>query len=90
MAANDSRSYLGSLNKLVGEYNYAYNLSTCKKPVDTEYSALTEESRIELESNYKAPNFKVGNRVRIAKYKNIFSKGYTENWSTQILLLILC
>ena len=34
-----------------------------------------------IESNPKAPKFKVNDRVRITTYKNIFSKGYTENWS---------
>ena len=29
--------------------------------------------------NPKAPNFKVNDRVRITKYKNIFSKCYTQN-----------
>ena len=28
----------------------------------------------------KDPKFKVGDRVRISKYKNIFAKGYTPNW----------
>ena len=46
MAANDSRSYLGFFNKLVDEYNYAYHRSTGKKPVDTEYSTLTEEMKL--------------------------------------------
>ena len=26
-------------------------------------------------------------RVRITKYKNIFSKGYTENWSREIFII---
>ena len=34
-----------------------------------------------IQTNHKAPKFKVNDRVRIIKYKNIFSKGYTENWS---------
>ena len=29
----------------------------------------------------KNPKFKVGDNVRISKYKNIFAKGYTPNWS---------
>ena len=35
----------------------------------------------------KAPKFKVNDRVRITKYKNIFSKGYTENWSREIFII---
>ena len=32
------------------------------------------------------PKFQVDNRVRITKYKNIFTKGYTENWSRKIFI----
>ena len=31
-----------------------------------------------------AAKFKVNDKVRITKYKNIFSKGYSENWSREI------
>ena len=41
-----------------------------KKPIDADYSALAEET----ETNLKAPKFKTSNRVRITRYKNIFSK----------------
>ena len=40
-----------------------------------------------IESNPKASKFKVNDRVRITKYKNIFSKGYTENWSREIFII---
>ena len=29
----------------------------------------------------KYPKFKVGDHVRILKYKNIFAKGYAPSWS---------
>ena len=32
----------------------------------------------EAESNDKDPKFKVGDCIRISKYKNIFAKGYTQ------------
>ena len=51
--------------------------------VDADYSALTGK----IESSHKAPKFKVGDRVRITKYKNIFSKSYTENWSKEIFVI---
>ena len=53
------------------ECSNIYHCSIVLKPIDAKYSALTE--KIE----YKVPEFKVGDRVRITKYKNI----YTENWS---------
>ena len=34
-----------------------------------------------LHFNDKYPKFKVGDHVRISKYKNIFAKAYTPNWS---------
>ena len=40
-----------------------------------------------IEANFKAPKFKVNDRVKITKYKNIFSKGYTENWSREIFII---
>ena len=34
--------------------------------------------------NEKDPKFKIGDLVRISKYKNIFAKGYTQNWSEEL------
>ena len=39
------------------------------------------------EHNKKRSRFKVGDRVRISKFKNIFAKGYTPNWSKEILIV---
>ena len=38
------------------------------------------------DSNKKNPKFKVGDHVRISKYKNIFAKGYAPNWSEEIFV----
>ena len=63
------------MNKLVDENNKTYERSFSKKPIDADCSLLLKES----ETNPNAPKFKVGNRVKINKHKNTFSKGYTEN-----------
>ena len=39
------------------------------------------------EVNDKDPKFKVGDHVRISKYKNIFVKGYTKNWSESVFVI---
>ena len=39
------------------------------------------------EVNDKNPKFKVGDHVRISKYKNIFTKGYMPNWSEEIFII---
>ena len=37
--------------------------------------------------NYKDPKFKVGDRERISKYKNIFAKWYMPNWSEEVFVI---
>ena len=83
MKANDSKSYLPYLNNLVDQYNNTYHQSINKKPINADYSALTKK----IETSHKAPKFKVIDRVRITKSKNIFSKGYTENRSREISVI---
>ena len=83
MIANDCKSYLPYLNKLVDQYNNTYHCSINKKPINADYSTSTEN----IESNPKVPKFKVNDRVRITKYKSIFRKGYTENWSREIFII---
>ena len=39
------------------------------------------------EINDKDPKLKVGDHVRISKYKNIFAKGYTPNWSEEVFVI---
>ena len=52
-----------------------YHNSINKKPINVDYYAFIEN----IQTNPKASKFKVSNRVRITKYKNIFSKDYTKN-----------
>ena len=77
MTVDDSKSYLKYLNKIVDHNNNSYYHSIKKTPINADYSALTEK----IERNLQAPKFKVNDRVRITKYKNIFGKYYTKNWS---------
>ena len=65
MTANDSKSYLSYLNKLVDQYNNTYHHSINKKPISADYSALTPK----IDANLKTPKFKLNKRVRITKHK---------------------
>ena len=76
MTADDSKSYLSYFNKIVDQYNNTYHHSINKKPINADYSALTEN----IETN---PKFKVNDKARLSKFKNIFSKGYTKNLSRE-------
>ena len=55
MIANDSKSHLSYLNKLMGEYNNTYHHSINKKTINANYSALTEK----IEMNPKAPKLMI-------------------------------
>ena len=48
---------------------------------DYSYAEYSEDS------NKKDPKFKVGDHVRISKYKNIFAKGYAPNWSEKVVVV---
>ena len=51
------------------------------KPIDVTSDSYSEYNK---DFNEKDPKFKVGNYVRISKYKNTFAKGYTQNWSEEV------
>ena len=38
-------------------------------------------------ANDTDPIFQIGDNVRISKYKSIFAKGYTSNWSEEVVLI---
>ena len=54
------------------------------KPIDVTNDSFAEQSE---ESNKKDPKFKIGDHVRISKYKNIFAKGCTPNWSEEVFII---
>ena len=54
-----------------------------KTPINADYSDSTEK----IETNSKAPKFKVNDKVRITKYRNVFSKDYAKNWSREIFVI---
>ena len=59
------------------------------KPVHAEDNTYIDsiESRSSKEVNNKNPKYKLGDYVRISKYKNIFAKGYTPNWSEEVFII---
>ena len=54
------------------------------KPVDVKDNASIDFKK---EINDKDLKFKVGDHVRISKYKNIFAKGYMPNWLEEIFII---
>ena len=54
------------------------------KPIDVTSDSYAECNEV---SNVTKPKFKVGDHVRALKQKNIFGKGYTENWSEEAFVV---
>ena len=54
------------------------------KPIDVKSCSYAEHS---VDYNEKDVKFKVGDSVRISKYKNIFAKGYVPNWSEEVFVV---
>ena len=54
------------------------------KPIDVTSDSYAEYNE---DSNEKDPKFKIDDRVRISKYKNIFAKGYSQNWSKEVFII---
>ena len=76
--------YFDVLDDIVDKYNNTWHSSMKMKPKDVTDNSFAEYCE---ESNKKDPKFKVGDHVRISKYKNIFAKGYTPNWSEEIFVV---
>ena len=76
--------YIDKLDDIVNEYNNTYHRTIKMKPVDVKDNTYID---FEREVNYKEPKFKIGDHVRIYKYKNIFAKGYMANWSEEVFII---
>ena len=93
MTATGKSVYYDVLDDLVNEYNNIKHITTKMKPKDvkndtTKLSDIARNKRVYIgEHNEKSARYNVGDRVRISKFKNIFAKGYTPNWSTEIFIV---
>ena len=76
--------YIDVLDDTVKKYNNTVHSSIKMKPQDVTDIKYVEYSE---ETNKKDPKFKIGDHVRISKYKNIFAKGYTPNWSEEVFVV---
>ena len=76
--------YFDVLDDIVDKYNGSYHSSIKMKPKDVGDDSFAEYTE---EYNEKDPKFKVGDHVRISKYKNISAKGYTPNWSEEVVVV---
>ena len=78
MTSVSKNVYIDKLDDIVDDYNNTYHRTIKMKPIDVKDNTYID---FDKEVNDKDPKCKVGDHVRISKYKNIFTTGYTPNWS---------
>ena len=84
MTSVSKNVYIDKLDNKVNEYNNTNHRTIKMKPIDVKDNTYIN---IDKEVNDKKPKFKVGDHVRISKYKNIFAKGYNSNWSEKTFVI---
>ena len=76
--------YFHVLDDTVNKYNNTYHKAIKMKPGDVGDHSFAKYNE---ESNEKDPKFKVVDHVKISKFKNVFGKGYTPNWSERSFIV---
>ena len=84
MTSVSKNVYIDKLDDIVNEYNSTYHRTIKMKPIDVKDNTCINTGK---EVNDKDAKFKVGDHVRISKYKNIFTKGHTSDWSVEIFVI---
>ena len=76
--------YIDKLDDIVNKYNNKYHGTIKIKPVTVKSSTYIDSSK---EINDQDCKFKIGDIVRISKYKNIFVSGYEPNWGEEFFVI---
>ena len=84
MTAISKNVYFDVLDDIVDKYNNTVHKTIKMKPIEVTNDSYAECNE---DSSKRNPKFKVGDPVRISKYKNIFAKGYVPNWSEEIFVI---
>ena len=82
MTSISENLYIDKLDDIVYKYNNTYHRTIKMKPINVE-----DNTYINIDINDNDHKFKVGDHVRISKYKNIFAKGYTPHFSEEFFVI---
>ena len=83
MTSVSKNVYIDKLDDVVNKYNNKVHRTINMKPIDVKDNTYVDSKK---EVNDKDPKFKIGDHVRISKYKDIFATGYTPNWSEEVFI----
>ncbi|KAE9529196.1 hypothetical protein AGLY_011992 [Aphis glycines] len=82
--ATGTWNWYNRISKIIYNYNYTKHRSIKCTPYEARINTSKIKSNIQSNKTSYKPKFKINDKVRISKYKHIFSKGYTPNWTTEI------
>ena len=80
MTSMSKNVYIDKLDDIVNKNNNTINMEA----VDVKSNTYIDASK---KINDKNPKFKIGDNVRISRYKNVFVKGYTPTSSNEIFVI---
>ena len=86
----NTTKYYDVLDKIVNEYNNTYHNTIRMTPVEGSKKENESDIRERVFTEEKCTNkakYKIGDRVRITKYKKTFEKGYSAGWTTEIFVI---
>ena len=84
MTSISKNVYINKLDDIVDEYKNTYHRTIKMNPIDAKDNTYTDFGKEVNDNDHK---FKVGDHVRISKYKSIFAKVYTPNWYEEIFVI---
>ena len=84
MAAVSKNVYFDVLDNIFNKYNNTVHRTITMKSIEVAYDSYAECNE---DSNKKCRKFKVGDCVRISKYKNFFAKEFAQSWSKDVLII---
>lgn len=88
-----SHKWLKHLQPIVNSYNSTKHRTIKMKPIDVQKSyedhlLNTVYKQNQIVNFTNKPKYKFGDYVRISKYKRLFEKGYTPNWTTEVFRIV--
>ena len=84
---NGTYKYIDILSSLINEYNNKKHNSTKLSPNDLYFNKKITKKNKEKTLFPIYYDFKIGDKVRISKFKRKFEKGYTPNWTEEIFII---
>ena len=86
--ANETRKWIDIVQQLVNDYNISFHGTIKMSPVeaskpDNAAVVWNHMYGAYLSAKYEVPKYKIGQTVRISKYKSIFDKGYLPNFTEE-------